>query len=44
MRRYEYLKYILDNIDSPRAGFCYDTGHHHYWHPKCICWHNMVPA
>lgn len=35
MRRYEYLKYILDNIDSPHAGFCYDTGHHHYWHPEC---------
>lgn len=35
MRKYEYLKYILDHIDSPRAGFCYDAGHHHYWQPNC---------
>lgn len=33
MRRYEYLEYILNNIDSARAGFCYDSGHHNYWGP-----------
>jgi len=29
LRRHEYLEYILDNIVSPRAGFCYDSGHQH---------------
>jgi sugar phosphate isomerase/epimerase len=23
------LEYVLSRIDSPRAGFCYDSGHHH---------------
>lgn len=35
MRKHEYLMYILDNIDSKRAGFCFDSGHHHYWSPDC---------
>jgi len=28
LRKAEYLDYVLGNIDSPRAGFCYDSGHH----------------
>jgi sugar phosphate isomerase/epimerase len=28
LRRLGYLKYILSHVDSPRAGFCYDSGHH----------------
>ncbi len=28
MRRLGYLEYVLSNVDSPRAGFCYDSGHH----------------
>lgn len=28
LSRIEYLEYILSNVDSPRAGFCYDSGHH----------------
>lgn len=35
MRKFEYLEYILNNIDSSRAGFCYDSGHHNYWSPNC---------
>lgn len=33
MRKYEYLTYVLNNIDSKRAGLCFDSGHHHYWSP-----------
>ena len=33
MRTLEHLDYILDNITSPRAGFCYDSGHHNYCLP-----------
>ena len=29
LRKINYLDYILSNIDSPYAGFCYDSGHHH---------------
>jgi len=29
LRRIEHLEYILDNVDSPHAGFCYDSGHQH---------------
>jgi len=31
LRKTEYLKYVLGNIASPRAGFCYDSGHHNCW-------------
>jgi len=27
LRKPGYLEYVLGNIDSPRAGFCYDSGH-----------------
>jgi len=30
LRRTEYLAYVMGNIDSPRLGFCYDSGHHNY--------------
>jgi len=30
----KHLEYVLNRIDSPRAGFCYDSGHHHCWTPK----------
>jgi len=33
LRTIEHLDYILDNITSPRAGFCYDSGHHNYCMP-----------
>jgi len=28
LRKTGYLEYVLGNVDSLRAGFCYDTGHH----------------
>ena len=28
LRNTGYLEYVLGNVDSPRAGFCYDSGHH----------------
>ena len=28
LSRLELLEYVLDNIASARAGFCYDSGHH----------------
>ena len=34
LRRVEYLEYILSNVDSPRAGFCYDSGHHNCRSPE----------
>ena len=27
-RKTEYLRFVLDQIDSPYLGFCYDSGHH----------------
>ncbi|MCL2002808.1 MAG: sugar phosphate isomerase/epimerase [Oscillospiraceae bacterium] len=33
LRKPEYLDYVLSRIDSPRAGFCYDSGHHHCYTP-----------
>jgi len=27
LRKVRYLEYVLKNEDSPRAGFCYDSGH-----------------
>ncbi len=27
LRTHKHLDYILNNIDSPRVGFCHDTGH-----------------
>ena len=32
LKKVAYLDYVLKNIDSPRAGFCYDSGHH-----NCFC-------
>ena len=29
MRKTAYLAYVLGQVDSPRIGFCYDSGHHH---------------
>ena len=29
-----HLYYLLDNIDSPYLGFCYDCGHHNLYTPK----------
>jgi len=29
LRKIEYLAYALENINSARLGFCYDSGHHH---------------
>ena len=28
LRKAEYLEFTLTNVNSPRAGFCYDSGHH----------------
>ena len=28
LRRTDYLAFVLEQVDSPRAGFCYDIGHH----------------
>lgn len=28
------LAYVLDHVDSPRIGFCYDSGHHYRHYPK----------
>lgn len=28
LRRLGYLEYVLRHVNSPRAGFCYDSGHH----------------
>lgn len=28
LRRLGYLEYVLSHVDSLRAGFCYDSGHH----------------
>lgn len=33
LKQADYLDYVLSRVDSPRAGFCYDSGHHHSWHP-----------
>lgn len=33
LRRLDYLQYVYDNISSPRAKFCFDSGHHNYLCP-----------
>lgn len=30
----EHLAYLLDNVQSPYLGFCYDSGHHNLFHPE----------
>jgi len=30
----KYLEILLDAIDDPRFGFCYDSGHHYLYIPK----------
>lgn len=27
------VAYVLEHIDSPRIGFCYDCGHHYHYYP-----------
>ena len=34
LRRVDYLEYVLNRVDSKRAGFCYDSGHHCCWSPN----------
>ncbi len=34
LRRIDYLKYVYDNVTSPRAKFCFDCGHHNYLCPE----------
>jgi sugar phosphate isomerase/epimerase len=33
LRKVEYLEYALKNIDSPKCGFCFDSGHQHHRSP-----------
>ncbi len=34
LRRLDYLEYVLSHVNSPRAGFCYDSGHHNSFTPN----------
>ena len=34
LRKPEYLAFVLDNIESPRVGFCYDSGHDNCYYSK----------
>jgi len=34
LRKPEYLEFVLGEIDSPRLGFCYDSGHHLLYAPN----------
>ncbi|MCL2187866.1 MAG: sugar phosphate isomerase/epimerase [Defluviitaleaceae bacterium] len=34
LRRVEYLAFALENITSPRCGFCFDSGHQHLHSPN----------
>lgn len=34
LRKSEYLEYVFNNIESPHAGFCYDSGHHNCRNPN----------
>ena len=34
LRKVEYLEYALKNIDSPKCGFCFDSGHQHFRSPE----------
>lgn len=33
LRNLANLKYVLEQVDSPRIGFCYDCGHHYRYYP-----------
>lgn len=33
LRNLVNLAYVLNQVDSPRIGFCYDCGHHHRYYP-----------
>ena len=33
LRNLTSLTYVLDKVDSPRIGFCYDCGHHYRYYP-----------
>ncbi len=33
LRKTEVLDYVLGRLDTPRVGFCYDSGHHHCYTP-----------
>ena len=37
MNYLEHLDYIFQHIDSPRLGFCYDSGHENCKHPNADC-------
>ena len=34
LRRLDYLQYVYDNVPSPRAKFCFYSGHHNYLCPE----------
>lgn len=34
LRNFNNLSYILEQMDSPRIGFCYDCGHHYRYYPE----------
>jgi len=34
LRSVGHLEYVLTHVNSPRAGFCYDSGHHHCMTPN----------
>jgi sugar phosphate isomerase/epimerase len=34
IRSFAHLKYVLDNVDSPRVGLCFDSGHQHCRSPE----------
>lgn len=33
LRNFTNLAYVMERIDSPRIGFCYDCGHHYRYYP-----------
>ena len=33
LRNLSNLSYMLEQVDSPRIGFCYDCGHHYHYYP-----------
>jgi sugar phosphate isomerase/epimerase len=33
LRNLSNVAYVLEQVDSPRIGFCYDCGHHYHYYP-----------
>ena len=33
----QHLDFIFNNINSDHTGFCYDSGHEHFYHPDADC-------